>query len=159
MSRGGQMNSFMKTAVAIAVSAAAGFAQAPAKDPDTLQALLVEVRQLRQNIEAMTVASQRVQIALYGLQMQDAAVARTAQRLDDARKRLEQSADARDHAAAELARAEELVSKGAVAEPELKHFQMMLPQVKKELETRTAEVQSRQVVESEAASQFRIEQV
>lgn len=42
--------------------------QTPEKAPDTLQALLVEVRQLRQDIEAMTAASQRVQIALYGLQ-------------------------------------------------------------------------------------------
>ena len=68
-------------------AASAALCQTPAKESDTLQSLLMEVHQLRQDIEAMTVASQRVQIALYTLQMQDAAVARTTQRLDEARNR------------------------------------------------------------------------
>jgi hypothetical protein len=73
--------------VAMMLAASNGLCQTPAKEVDTLQSLLVEVRQLRQDIESMTVASQRVQIALYGLQIQDAAVARAAQRLDDARNK------------------------------------------------------------------------
>ncbi len=53
-----------------------------AEKPEILQSLLTEVHQLRQDIEAMTVASQRVQIALYALQMQDAVVARSTLRFD-----------------------------------------------------------------------------
>jgi hypothetical protein len=45
-----------------------GLCQTPVKETDTLQSLLAEVHQLRMDIEAMTVASQRVQIALYELQ-------------------------------------------------------------------------------------------
>jgi chromosome segregation ATPase len=64
--------------------AASGLGQTPAKEPDALQSLLTEVQQLRKDIEAMTVASQRVQIALYSLQMQDGAVGRAEKRLDEA---------------------------------------------------------------------------
>ncbi len=48
--------------------ASGGLCQTPPKEPETLQSLLVEVHRLRQDIEAMTVASQRAQIALSTLQ-------------------------------------------------------------------------------------------
>ena len=72
----------IKNAFALVLFAvSSGLCQTPEK-PDVLQSLLTEVHQLRQDIEAMTVASQRVQIALYALQMQDAVVARATLRFD-----------------------------------------------------------------------------
>ena len=141
-------------------AAANGSCQTPPKDPDALQALLVEVRQLRQDIEAMTVASQRVQIALYGLQMQDGAVARAAQRLDATRNRRAQAEETRNHMAAELqmAEARSEVRTGQETPTELKARELGMTQLKGELEKLTAEVQSREAAEAEATTQFRTEQ-
>src|SRR5665213_4091655 len=92
---------------AIILSAApAALCQTPAAQPDVLQSLLIDVHRLRQDIEAMTVASQRVQIALYALQMQDAAVARATQRLDNIRTGCSRTDAERQHFVAEIQRLE-----------------------------------------------------
>lgn len=57
-------------------------------DSQTLRALLEEVRLLRQDLKSTTVATQRVQIALYQLQLQDAAVGRAASRVEAAHSKL-----------------------------------------------------------------------
>jgi len=132
--------------------------QTPSKDPDTIQALLVEVRQLRQDIEAMTVASQRVQIALYALQMQDTALARSAQRLDAARNIRMPSEGNRDRLAADVHNWEDKVSAGKLSDAEAKALQERIPIVKSELERTTLVVQSQQAAEAEAATQFRVDQ-
>jgi chromosome segregation ATPase len=143
--------------IALAVmlfAASDGLCQTPAKEPDTLQALLVEVHQLRQDIEAMTVASQRVQIALYALQMQDAAVARAAQRLDDARNRRSGAEVNRDHTASAIQGLESKLSSGTLGEG----LKEELSQMKSQIEPQTAELQTLQAAEAEASSQLRNEQ-
>jgi hypothetical protein len=57
-------------------SSQASFGQTASTDSQTLRELLAEVRQLRMDLETTSVASQRVQIILYRLQLQEAAVAR-----------------------------------------------------------------------------------
>src|SRR5438132_4949622 len=64
------------------------FGQTTPGDSQTLQALLSEVRQLRQDLQTTTIAGQRAQILIYRLQGQEAAVARASQRLDEARDKL-----------------------------------------------------------------------
>ena len=135
-----------------------GLCQTPAKEPDTLQALLLEVHQLRQDIEAMTVASQRVQIALYAFQMQDAAVTRAAQRLEDARNKRAGAEASRDHTASAIQGVEAKLAPGTLAGDEAKEFQSGLSQLKSEIEGETAELQTRQAAEAEASSQLRSEQ-
>ena len=148
------------TALAVMLLAASdGLCQTPAKEPDALQALLVEVRQLRQDIEAMTVASQRVQIALYALQMQDAAMARAAQRLDSARDRRSGAEANRDHTASEIQGLESKLASGTTGEAEAKGFKEELSQMKSQIEPQTAELQTLQAAEAEASSQLRSEQV
>ena len=147
-----------KIVIAMLVAAAHGTCQTPAKDPDTLQALLVEVRQLRQDIEAMTAASQRVQIALHGLQMQDAAVARAAQRVDEARNKRMSWEASRDRVAADVQRMEASINAGTLNDAESKAIQQRLPELKSELDRSTAQVQSGQAEEAEATSQLRTEQ-
>jgi chromosome segregation ATPase len=66
-------------------------AQTPSTDSQTLQVLLTEVRQLRQELKTTTAAVERSQILIYRLQSQEAAVARAVQRLDDARSKLTQA--------------------------------------------------------------------
>lgn len=144
-----------KAALVILLFAGNGMSQSP----DVLQSLLAEVRQLRQDIEAMTIASQRVQIALYALQMQDAAVARAARRLDDARAKRASSEDRRSHLAAEVQRLEAGAAAGTVDPVHKNAVQLQLDMMKPELESVTAEWQSGQAAEAEATSQLRTEQV
>jgi chromosome segregation ATPase len=137
--------------------ASAALCQTQAKEPDTLQSLLMEVHQLRQDIEAMTVASQRVQIALYTLQMQDASVARTTQRLDEARNRCKGEEGNRQHIASEIQSLESNLSRG-VPEAETKMIQSRLTQLKSALDVQAAAVQTCQSVESELSNQLRNDQ-
>jgi hypothetical protein len=132
--------------------------QTPAKEPDTIQALLTEVRQLRQDIEAMTVASQRVQIALYTLQIQDAALTRSTQRADNVRNKCSGAEANRIHVAEAIQRLEGALANGKLPEQETKDAQMVLAQHKTELEQANLAVQSCQVAESEASSQLRTDQ-
>src|ERR1700746_1322256 len=80
------------------------FGQTTTGDSQTLQALLSEVRQLRQDLQTTTIAGQRAQILIYRLQGQEAAVARASQRLDEARDKLARSQDERKHVAADVKR-------------------------------------------------------
>jgi septation ring formation regulator EzrA len=134
---------------------AGGFGQTPEKAPDTLQALLAEVRQLRQDIEAMTAASQRVQIALYALQIQDAAVGRATQRLDGVRNKCFDAETNKQHTAAEVERLDRSLAAGAVADNTAKDFKDRLTELKFALEMQTAEVQNCRVAESESTSEVR----
>ena len=149
----------IRISVALMLFAASNaFCQTPAKEPETLQALLTEVRQLRLAIESMTGASQRVQIALYSLQLQDGATARAAQRMDEVRNKCSAKEADRAHFAAEVQRMESALASTPPADPEAKAFAEHLSQQKRELEARSAELQSCQATEAEVANQFRTEQ-
>src|ERR1022692_2095306 len=63
-------------------------AQTPSPDTQALQALVVEMRQLRQDLQATTIVTQRVQIVIYRLQMQPAFVTSAASRCEDSRTSL-----------------------------------------------------------------------
>jgi chromosome segregation ATPase len=148
-------------AIALAVillGAFDGFCQTQMKETDALQSLLVEVRQLRQDIEAMTVTSQRVQIALSALQMQDAAVARATQRADNARIKCVSEEVNRQYTASETQRLEGSLATETVPESQDKVIQSRLSEMKSALERQTTEVQTCQVAEAEASSQLRNEQ-
>jgi chromosome segregation ATPase len=138
-------------------AASAALCQTPAKESDTLQSLLMEVHQLRQDIEAMTVASQRVQIALYTLQMQDASVARATQRLDDARNRCKGEEGTRQHTASEIQSLESNLARG-VPEVEAKLIQSRLTELKRALDVQAMAMQTCQSVESELSNQLRNDQ-
>ena len=154
-----------KTAfAAMLLAASVGMCQTPAKEPDPLRSLLLEVHQLRQDIQAATVASQRVQIALYTLQMQDAAVARATGRMDDARNKCRGEEVNRQHIASDIQRLESSLAAtltappdipGAVPADEAKAIQSRLPELKNALDTQTTELQACQSAEAEASIQLR----
>ena len=62
-----------------------------ANDSQTLQALLREVRELRQDLRTATIASERAQILLTRLQAQQQAVTAAQKELDEARSQLNQA--------------------------------------------------------------------
>ncbi len=148
----------MGLAVAL-LAAAVAFGQAPAKEPDTLGALLAEVRQLRLDIEAMTLASQRVQIGLYNLQMQDAAVTRSSQRLDEVRRRCSDIENRHRDLTGEIRRMETEAASGTLEPGQTRELQAgVLEERKRILESLAADTQTCRVTESEAESQLRNDQ-
>ncbi len=122
---------------------------------DAMQALLSEVHQLRQAIESMTVASQRVQIAVAALQLQDGIVTRSAARLDDAQKRCRQAESERQRITQNIQRMETTLSGATIPDSERQRFRAVQGETKAELDARTANLQACQAAESEAAGQLR----
>lgn len=134
------------------------FQMASAQQPDSLQTLLAEVHQLRLDIEGALVASQRVQIALYQVQTQDAAVVRATQRLDQAHGRCVALEQARQQMAADLQAADRNLNDGTVPPGEMNAVRSMIAQRKVQVDQRTIELGACQATEAEAGSQLKNEQ-
>jgi len=111
-------------------------AQTTPNDSKTLQSLLLEVRQLRQDLQTTTIAGQRAQILIYRVQGQEAAVARASQRLDEFREKLARIQDERKHVAADVKRFEDSLSSSENPPTQRKEIEQgMLPQLKTRLES------------------------
>jgi len=136
----------------------ASFAQAAPADSQTLQALLLEVRQLRQDLQTTTIAAQRTQILLYRLQGQEAAVARAAQRLEEARDRLAGAQAERKHLAAEIKQHEESIGNRENSPAQRKLLEDRLPEEKARLESFESQEQQEQTKELDAEQQLRTEE-
>lgn len=144
----------------ILVSSLACHSQARQDDSQTLRDLLSEVRQLRQDLQTTTIAAQRAQILIYRLQGQEAAVARSSQRLTEARDQLARVRDAREHTASEIKRDEELAdnTENPPAGAKRKELEAVLAQHKSRLESLQNEEQQKQAQEIDAEQQLRAEE-
>ncbi len=128
-----------------------------ATDSQTLQALLAEVRQLRQELRATAITAQRNQILLYRLQVQQSAVVRASQRLDDARSKLGEVQASQKTTAAQIQQyndVKEHIDNAAAK----KHFEDAIVQLQAKLEAQAIEEQQRQARQIEAEEQLRLEQ-
>jgi len=148
----------IKNAFALVLLAVASGRCQTQEKPDVLQSLLTEVHQLRQDIEAMTVASQRVQIALYALQMQDAVVARATVRFDSIHDKCVAVESAHQKLASDIQSEEAALASGSHPEDIAKQFQIQIAEEKRLAESKSAEVQSCQSLEAQAASRLQAEQ-
>jgi chromosome segregation ATPase len=135
------------------------FGQTTSGDSQTLQALLTEIRLLRQDLRTTTVAAQRSQILIYRLQGQEAAVARASQRLDEAREKLARTQDERKHVAAEVKQAGDFVSNTENPATQRKALEDRLSELKARLESLESDEQQYQSREIEAQQQLRAEEV
>lgn len=133
--------------------------QSSATDSQNLRALLEEVRQLRHDLETTTVASQRVQIALYRLQLQDAAVARATKLVEEARGRMNDLAVERQRLAADMQRAEELRKRSQDPREVRMIEEEAVPEMKRHDEQLANEEQRWRLRAGEAEAQLRSEQV
>jgi len=147
----------MFRAVFAFVMVTAAGAQTASPDTQALQALVTEIRQLRQDLQSTTIVTQRVQIVLYRLQTQTALVTRASSRLDDARS-------LHGNAQSELKRVSGLIPQ---LEEELKSTQDpeqrktkegTLVQVKINIERMIDSEQRTQSREIDAETQYRAEQ-
>ena len=124
-------------------------------DSQNLRALLEEVRQLRRDLQTTTVAAQRVQIALYRLQLQEAAVTRVTKIVEEAGSKLAQLAAERKRVAAGLVQAEDQRNRSQDPRERKVIEEEVLPQIKRHLEQLTNEEQQWQAKENEAEGELR----
>jgi len=133
------------------------WAQAPASDVQTLQALLTEVRQLRIALERSTQIAPRIQIAVERLKLQQEQVARVARQLDDLRRELDRNREAQPKIQQRLEQVSSAAS--STADPQQrKDFDAVLSEVKLQAEQAEKSLQQMQVREGELASQLQSKQ-
>ena len=137
---------------------ASGLGQSAATESQGMQALVAEVRQLRKDLQATNANALRVQVLLYRLQAQQAALARASDRLSNARSRLAGMQQHRTEVAATLKRFEELFENTETTSEDRKRFQGEISARKQELEALATVEQQQQSAEMEAEEQLRAEQ-
>jgi hypothetical protein len=131
------------------------FGQATSSDSQTLRALLTEVRELRQVLQVSLVGIRSAQILLSRLQIQEVAVTRASQHLDDARSKLAEVQLVLKSEAAEIKHFED---DGPSAGENQAQVDQALKRAKSDLEASTNLEQQRQTTEIEAEQQLRTEQ-
>lgn len=131
-------------------------AQSPSPDAAVTQALLTEIRQLRQDLQTTATAILRAQIVMYRLQAQTAMLNRATQRLDDARNRCTVAQNQQRNLIAEAQRAEERL-RSNIDPTERKQLEEQERRLKSAQEMFISEEQQCRAREAEADSQFRAE--
>ena len=101
----------------------------------------------------------RAQIALYRLERQDGAVARAQQRLGDARLKLGQAEADKNKKAIQIQSAKRATSQNNAPDAQTHFEEVVLPQLKSELEMLQKQEQQARAEEAEAEQQLRDEQV
>lgn len=137
--------------------APAALGQTTSTDSQALQALLSEVRQLRQDLQSYSVTAERTQILLFRLQLQQTVVVRISQRSDDADAKLRDVQTARKKAEAEAKGVHDSLEQSQNP-ADRKSFENMDAYYKGRLEALAEQEQQAQTKQIEAAEQLRIEQ-
>ena len=126
-------------------------------DSQTLQALLNEVHQLRQDLQITTVAAQRAQILLYRVQAQESAVRRVQERVDETRSKLTQIQAEEKRLTANLKQITDSLDLDENSASR-KQNEQIITRFKSALETQSVSEQEAQAKLTEAQEQLRIEQ-
>ena len=126
-------------------------------DSRTLEALLEEVRQLRQDLRTTTAATVRAQILVHRVEMQEAAVARLSQKVEGAQARLAESQSAQQRTTDQI-RAFEKRKESTSDSREEQQLEQALESLKRNLQQFDRELQQRQEKANEAEQQLRAEQ-
>ena len=132
--------------------------QTNSKDSQTLQALLIELRQLRQEFEATALVTHKMQILLYRLQTQSTTVVQLSRSVEDAHADVNQMEDERTRLAADIKQHEEFISNMANASGDRKAVEDALPGLKEKLLSLDNQLQQAQEKESAAQEQLRSQQ-
>jgi chromosome segregation ATPase len=131
--------------------------QATLTEPQTLQALLAEIRQLRQDLQTSAIAARRAQILIYRLHVQEAAVAHASQRLDEAKSSIEQLRATRKYQELQIKRYEDMKDRAENA-TQRQQFEDAITELKAQMEALVPEEQQAQMRQTELEQQSRIEQ-
>ena len=136
---------------------AAVCAQTNSAESQTVQAILGEVRQLRQELGASTATTQRTQILLFRLQAQQLAVGQATQRLDNARAKFAQIQSNRKRREGDAKRGEEYLKEHENV-PERKELEKSIALAKADVAALNEQELQWQTMQTEAEEQLRIEQ-
>ncbi len=149
------MRRFLILCTAVAAAFLPASSQNPAaSDSQTLRDILTEIRHLRQDLHTTTVAAQRVQIALYRLQLQDAAVAKAGRTADDAHSKLNETTNERKRIAAVVDQWQTALDNAATPENERREIQAQLPSMKTRIEQLTRDEAQWQARAADADTQL-----
>jgi chromosome segregation ATPase len=131
--------------------------QATSTDTQTLQALLNEVRSLRQELRVSLNRSQSMQILLARFQIQEGVITRASDRLNEARQKLLETRTGQKQLANELKRLEDALNTAALPQQQAE-LQDRMKHVKSDLEIIGNTEQQQQATETRAEQQLREEQ-
>jgi DNA repair exonuclease SbcCD ATPase subunit len=148
------MKRFSLVALLVLGLALTGLSQTTSPDSQTSQALLLEVRGLRQELQLALGQIHVAQILLSRLQMQEIAVTRASQHLDDARSKLAEVQVVINSESAEIRHLEE----GASSGERTAQIEEAINSAKSDLEASTSLQQQRQAIETDAEQQLLTEQ-
>src|SRR5438128_2351195 len=146
----------MYRALLLFVLSAPAFAQTAPTDATLTQALLTEIRQLRQDLQTTAATIQRIQIVMFRLQTQSQLLSRATQRLDDARNRCSAAVNQRKMMTNEMERNEEKL-RNLTNPVERKPIEDVMARMKSQVEMWNSEEQQCHTREADADSQFRAE--
>ena len=132
-------------------------AQSSQSDSQTLQALLNEVHQLREDLQTTTVAGQRAQILLFRVQAQESVVRHIQERVDDTRSKLTQIQAEQKRLTANLKQITDSLDPDENPASR-KESEQIIARFKAALETQSVNEQEAQTRLTEAQEQLRIEQ-
>jgi DNA repair exonuclease SbcCD ATPase subunit len=142
---------------ALLATSASAFGQAASSDTQTLQALLSEVRALRQELRAALNRTQSVQILLARFQVQEGVVAKASDRLNESRQKVFDTHVQQKELAVEAKRLEDALN-GADTSQQQADLQERIKHAKSELEVAGNIAQQQQTAEIQAEQQLRDEQ-
>lgn len=127
------------------------------KDSQTLQTLLTEVRQLRQDFEATTLAANKMQVLLYRLQKQNTIVARVSRTADDAYAEVYQLGEERSKLATDIKQHEDFATSNTNTSGDRKVVEDALPDLKVKLASLDDQLQQAQEKQATAQEQLQSE--
>ena len=137
---------------------AAALGQTTTTDSQTLQSLLAEVRQLRQDLRTATLAAQRALILIYRVQAQEAVVRHSQDRVDENRSLLGQIRFEQKRLVPRIKAYEDQLGSSETSQTDRKQIEQLLTQLKTSSEAQTSSEQETQSKLIDAEEQLRIEQ-
>jgi len=133
------------------------FSQKSESDPQTMQAVLCEIRQLRHDLQIAAIAARRAQILIYRLHEETVAAERASGRLEDTKNTLAQMHMQEEYQGAQIKRFEEYRDR-AENEQQRKQWDDSASQLKEQMDTWATQEQQLRAKESEQEADFRAEQ-
>ena len=144
-------------ALSLLLFSSPGLGQTTPTESPTLQALLAEIRQLRQDLQTSAIAARRAQILIYRLHVQEAAVAHATQRLDEAKSSIEQLRASRKYQEVQIKQYESIKDRAENA-AQRQQFEDTITELKAQMEASVSEEQEAHMRETELEQLSRIEQ-
>ena len=132
-------------------------AQSPATESQTLQSLLIEIRQLRQDVQTAAFAARRTQVLIFRLHQQESAVARASERLEEAKRERDQLEAQKKYHEGQIRRYDQMRDRSADPK-EREQFENAASDLRGQIEALSPFEQEVQAKETRLTEELRIEE-